>query len=446
MAQEPIFPDRLDFCFVRMSDRSYILILEDMAPPPASNRSIRIVLWGAALVVVILGIYAIRLLSRERVRVMAAQAAYQDLVKASHTNGKVEPVDDFVAHAPVAGQVQEIDVSVGERVRAGQLLLKMDDADALARLASANSALRAAELALSDIEHGGTQDERNTYAADERRAQQQHDQDKAALDALVQLQQKGAASPAEVAVPATSRLQVDNNTLQSIEQHSTQRYGEADRARAQAELADARAKVAAAERAYTSTDIHTPIPGTVYYLPVSEYDYAASGDDLVYVADLNHLRITAYFDEPEIGNLAAGQPVTITWEARPGITWHGHISQAPTTVITYGTRNVGECFIDVDDADGDLQPNANVIVNVTTAQRKHVLTVPHEAVHDLDSQHPYVFLINRNKLVRTPVETGIVNVDLVEITRGLSEGDTVALSATNNRDLSNELEVIPVYR
>jgi HlyD family secretion protein len=318
----------------------------------------------------------------------------------------------------------------------------MDDADALARLASANSALRAAELAASDIEHGGTQDERNTYTSDQSRAQLQRREDAAVLAALEQLQQKGAASPAEITA-ARARVQLDDNTLHSIEQHSTQRYGEADRARAQAQLEDARAAVTAAQLAYASADIRTPISGTVYYLPVSEYDYAATGDDLVYVADLKHLRVTAYFDEPEIGDLAVGQPIDITWEAKPGMTWHGHITLAPTTIISYGTRNVGECFIDVDDADGVLQPNANVNVTVTTAQRMHVLSIPRLALR-FDGAKPYVYRVAHNKLVRTPVQVGTFNLTREEITSGLAEGDIVALSPTTNIDLSNGLQVTPV--
>jgi HlyD family secretion protein len=401
-----------------------------------------------------MALYAVRALTHERISVVAAQVSYQDLVKTTSTNGKVEPMDDFEAHAQVTGQVQEVYVNVGDKVHKGDLLLKMDDADALAKLASANSALRAAELAVSDIEHGGTQDERNTYAADESRAKLQREQDAAALASLQQLQQKGAASPAEIDA-ATARLHLDDNTLHSIEQHSTQRYGEADRARAQAELADARAAVAAAQRAYASVNIRTPIAGTVYYLPVSQYDYVSNNpdnNDLVYVANLKHMRITAYFDEPEIGNLAEGQPVSITWEAKPGVIWHGHISQAPTTVISYGTtRNVGECFIDVDDANGMLQPNANVTVTVTTAQHLHVLSIPREALHD-DGSQPYVFRIVHNKLVRTPVQLGtparpaIVNLTHAEITGGLVEGDTIALRPTTNRELSTGLEVTTIYR
>jgi HlyD family secretion protein len=402
------------------------------------------VIWGAVLVVVILAVFSIRSLTRQRVAVYVAQAAYGDLTKTSATNGKVEPNDDFQAHAQVAGQVEEIYVDVGQKVKPHQLLLKMQDADALASLARANSALQAAQLANHDIEQGGTQDERNTFAADLSRARLQRQKDAASLASLQGLQQKGAASPSEIAA-AQQQLQLDDNSLHSIEQRSTQRYGEADSARAQAQLADARAGVAAAQSNYANTDIRSPIAGTVYYLPVSQYDYVDAGVDLIYVADLSHLRINAYFDEPEIGNLAAGQKVDIVWEAKPGTIWHGHISQAPTTIITYGTRNVGECFVAVDDANGVLQPNANVTITVTTATHYHVLVVPREALHFEDSQF-YVFRVIDDKLKRTPVKVDIVNNNFAEITGGLAENDTVALNATTNSDLADGIEISPIEK
>jgi HlyD family secretion protein len=413
-----------------------------MASNASSNRSTPFVIWGSAFVLLALAVYAVRSLTRERISVGTARVTYQDLEKGASTNGKVEPMDDFQGHAQVAGQVQQLYIHVGDRVKAGQLLLKMDDKYALASLAHADSTLQAAALSASDVQHGGTQDERNTYAADLSRAQLQRQQDAASLVALQQLQKQGAASVGEVSA-AQHRVEVDDTTLRSIEQHSTQRYGDADRARAQAQVADARAGVAAAQSTYASANIRTPVPGTVYYLPVNRFDYVTAGEDLVYVADLSRLRINAYFDEPEIGNLAAGQPVKIVWDSKPGTIWHGHISQAPTTIITYGTRNVGECFIAVDDADGILKPNANVIVTVTTSRHPHVLSIPREALH-FDAGQPYVFRIIGNKLARTAVRTDIVNSNWAEITSGLNDGDIVARTATTNRELSDGLEVTPV--
>jgi HlyD family secretion protein len=413
-----------------------------MASHPETRRATPYILWGSGILAFILIVLAVRSLTRERVGVRTARVSYQDLIRSSPTNGKVEPLEDFQKHAQVSGVVEDVYVGSGENIKAGQLLLKLDDADARARLASAQSALQAAQLAQSDIAHGGSQDERNTYAANLSQAKLQRQQDASSLAALQQLQQKGSASASEVDA-AQHRLLLDDSNIRSIEQHSTQRYGDADRAGAQAKIADAQAGVAAAESGVASSNIRSPISGTVYYLPIAQYDYVNAGDELIDVANLNKLQITAYFDEPEIGNLAVGQPVKIVWDAKPNMVWHGHISIVPTTIITYGTRNVGEAFITIDDAHGDLPPNANVTVTVTTSQHLHVLSVPHEAVHT-DGTQSYVFRVVDGKLVRTNVQVGIVNMVREEIVSGLAEGDIVATSATTNRDLTDGLEVTPV--
>jgi HlyD family secretion protein len=416
-----------------------------MASNPKSSSSTKLVIWGVALIVLVVAVFAVRSLTRQRVAVHIVQVTIGDVISTNSTTGRVEAIHDFQAHAVGAGQVQAIYVGVGEQVKAGQLLLKMDDQYALASLAHAESSLRTAEAQVGDIEHGGTQDERNIFAADLSRAQIQLQQDQATLATRQNLQREGAASAAEVA-EAQRSIELDQNNIHSIEQRSTQRYGQGDRTRAEAEVADAKAAVAAAQSGYNNVDIRSKISGTVYYLPVSQYDYVSTDpdhNDLVYVADLKHLQITGYFDEPEIGSLAAGQPVRIVWDAKPGTTWHGHVTQAPTTIIAYGNRNVGECFITVDDADGVLQPNANVTVYVTTAQDLNVLRIPREALH-FDGAQAYVYRVVSRKLARTLVKSGIINSNWAEVKSGLAEGDTIAGTPVGTRDLSDGLEVTPI--
>ena len=203
---------------------------------------------------------------------------------------------------------------------------------------------------------------------------------------------------------------------------------------------EARANVAAAQNSFGAVDIRAPFAGTVYSLPISQYDFVNAGEALLDVADLRHLEVRAYFDEPEIGQLAVGQSVKIVWDAKPLRSWHGHITQAPTTVISYGTRSVGECLITVDDADGDLLPNTNVTVTVTTQKRSDVLSLPREALHTEGTTN-YVFRIVSNHLVRTNVQVGVVNLTRVEITAGLNAGDTVSLNTMDNSDLADGLRV-----
>jgi HlyD family secretion protein len=355
------------------------------------------------------------------------------------TNGRVEPIEVFQAHAPSPGVVAKIYVDVGQKVKKNELLIKMDDADVASRLATAHASLSSAEATAHDVAQGGSQEERITLEGDLNRAQLQKQQAEKDLAALKQLQQKGAASAGEVAA-AEQRLDAANTTLENVRLRQKDRYSATDRSKVQAQLNDAHAAVAAAESSYAGANIRSPLAGTVYSIPVSQYDFVTAGEDLMDVADLNRIQVRAYFDEPEIGKLSVGQAVKIIWDAKPNQTWHGHISRAPSTVITYGTRNVGECIITVDDAQGDLLPNTNVTVTVTTSQRFNVLSVPREALHT-EGASDFVYRIVQGKLVRTPVKIGAFNLTRVEIMNGLTEKDTVALNATSNRDLSNGLAV-----
>jgi HlyD family secretion protein len=160
------------------------------------------------------------------------------------------------------------------------------------------------------------------------------------------------------------------------------------------------------------------------------------------MADLNHERVRAYFDEPEIGKLAVGQKIQIKWEAKLGRVWNGHIVRVPVTVITYGTRSVGEVLIQIDDADGGLLPDTNVTVTVTTSSEPNALTVPREALHAENSKFfVYKIATDGGSLIRVPVNIGTINLTQVAILSGLQDGDQVATGSTNGQPLQ---EGIPI--
>lgn len=412
---------------------------------PEQKRSITPLFWIIGLVIFVGLVYSIRAFTRETVAVKVAPVTYQTLTSTVPTNGRVEPVDEYQAHAPAPGVVKEIYVNEGDKVKAGQLIVRMDDADIRARVATAQASLSQAELQLSDIEHGGSTQERGEFSATINSTKNEQQAAQANLAAVKALQQKGSASASEVAA-AEARLRAADVAVTNALGHTTTRYGSGDRSNAEARVADARATLQAAQAALAAVDIHTPYAGTVYSIPVSEYDFVHDGDDLMDVADLNKLQVRAYFDEPEIGGLREGQPVTIEWPAKPGKLWHGHVEHVPTTIIAYqNTRNVGECIITVDDARGDLPPNSNVTVTVTEMKRSNVLSIPREALHT-DGARNYVYRIVNGKLQQTPVQLGpLVNLTNAEITGGLTPNEMVVLGpATPGKDLSNGLPVKPV--
>ena len=397
------------------------------------------------LAVVLMIVVFFYMRQRPEVQVRVARVSRQDVTSTIPTNAKVEAIVDFQAHAAAPGTVARLYVHHGEHVRAGQQLLSMESAEAASRVSSAEANLQSSQAALENMQHGGTQDERLAQQADLAAVQNQVQQAQATLATNQKLVAQGAVSANEVAL-AQQQLATAQQHLAQTQKRMQDRYGSVDLSTQRAQVAQARAALSAAQNSYSNVDVHAPFAGTVYSLPVAQYDFVQPGQALINVADLTKLQIRAYFDEPEIGKLAPGQPVAITWEAKPNLIWHGHVKQAPTTVITYGTRNVGECLITVDDARGDLLPNANVTVRVTTARHDNVLSVPREALHTEGSVN-FVYKIVNKKLVRTPVgiaSNAVVNLTRAEITSGLNEGDVVALGATNEVDLSNGLAVKPV--
>jgi HlyD family secretion protein len=270
-------------------------------------------------------------------------------------------------------------------------------------------------------------------------AQTQQQLAAASLASLKKLQAQGAASENEVAA-AQQKLNDANTRISQLTTRRSNRYANDDLTAQQSAVEQARASLAAAENDLANVDIRAPFAGTVFAIPISVYDFVQAGKVLIEVADLSKLQVRAYFDEPEIGKLAIGQPVSIVWDAKPNRVWHGHILQAPTTIIDYGTRNVGECVISVDDNSGELLPNTNVTVKVTTLNLSNVLSLPREALHTEGTSN-FIYKIVSGRLVKTPVRVGVVNLTRVEITGGIESGDTVALGATTEADLSDGLRV-----
>jgi HlyD family secretion protein len=393
----------------------------------------RLWLWIGAAILLVVVFFAARAMTRERTPIHAASVARAELVSTTPTNGIVEPERNYEFHAPLPTTVREILVHEGDKVKAGQLLIKLDDSTALARVATAQSALVSARAGAESIHQGGTLEERQSLASSVTSAKLDLDQKQKDLAALKNLQSTGAASSSEVAA-AQSRVALAQDTLQTYQARQQTRYSSSELERANASVADAQANLNAARDVLEKTSIHAALDGTVYSIPVGRSDFVNEGALLMQMADLSRLRVHAFFDEPEIGLLAVGQKIRVTWDARPGSEWHGHIVTVPSTVITYNTRNVGEVMVAIDDPNGQLLPNTHVTVTVTTSSQPNALTVPRESLHS-ENGKPYVYRVVGGTLVRTPVTIGIINLTQVAIASGLSDGDVVATGSLNGLPL-----------
>ena len=359
------------------------------------------------------------------------------------TNGKVEPLRNFEAHAPISTTVKRLLVKEGDRVKRGQLLVQLDDADIRAKAASAQAQIRAAQADQSALKTGGTQEEVITLNSQLIKARSARETAQRNVEALRRLQQQGAASAGEVR-QAEDTLQRAEADLSLLEQKQKERYSPPEVARIEAQSTEADAAYASAENSLHKSTVLAPFDGVIYSVPVKEGAFVQGGELLLQEANLSNVLVRAFVDEPDVGRLQVGQKVEITWDAVPGRVWNGSVNTVPATVRLRGNRNVGETTCLIDNNDLRLLPNINVGVTIVTAEHNGVLTLQRDALR-MDDSRPYVYRIDDDRLHQQTVSFSLQNLTRVEITSGLSEGDKVALPADEQKPLVDgaKIKIVP---
>lgn len=387
----------------------------------------------AAVVLGVIILAAFMTSSHGEIPVRTETARRETIINTIQTNGKIEPIQNFEAHAPVATTVKKLLVGEGDTVKKGQLLLQLDDSDARAQAARASAQIHSANADLAAVQGGGTHEQVISTTADLVKAHGELNAAQRNLDAMKRLQQSGAASPAEVS-DAETRLQTAQAQVNLQEQKLQSRYSKPEEQRVFAQKIEAESAYQAAKDILDSSNVRAPQDGIVYSLPVRQGQYVNAGDLLLQVANLSRVQVRGFVDEPDIGRLQTGQKVSIEWDAVSGRIWEGKLTHIPTTVVARGTRNVGEIKCEVDNSDGKLLPNTNVNLTILTAHEDNALTVSREAMHQENHIH-FVYQIVDGKLKRTNVDTSVFNLTRIQVVKGLDDGAEVALGSTNGTPL-----------
>jgi HlyD family secretion protein len=339
----------------------------------------------------------------------------------------VEPVAPYTLRARFDGFVSRVLAVEGQTVRPGELLLTLDDTQVRAQLEQARAQLASDENALRAAEAGGRADELARLAGDLRAAEAQRDLLQRQHDALTKLVVERAATQEELETnrAALERANADVEHLRKArEQFDHQAV--LDRERLTLSVGHWRAQVRDYQEKVNSARVVAPASGTLFSLPVRERDFVRTGDLLADVADLRHVRVRAFVDEPEMGGLAPGLPVEVTWDALPGRTWNGRTETVPQQVVARGSRNVGEVLCSISNDQMELKPNTTVDIRIQLDERRNVLALPRAAV-EIVGAHRFVYLVEGERLRRREVKVGISSDIQFEIVEGVQEGELVAL-------------------
>ena len=415
----------------------------------------RIVLY--LLLAAVLAYAGIKLSERKPApKISAVTPVRENLISSISSNGKVEPVAPYVMRAQLDTLVEKVNVSEGQQVKRGQLLMELDIKDAAAQLAGRRAKLLQAQEDLRAARAGGKTDDAAKVVGDLQKAQAERDRLQKNHEALLRLIQQQAATKDELALNDLdlTKAQAEVTRLTAAEQEFD-RSVKLDADRTVLLVDQLKNEVAALEEKVRQGRVVAPADGTVYSLgrndksePLKAGDYVKVGDLLSEMADLHKVRVRAFIDEPDLGGLEENEPVKITWDALPNKTWLGKTEIIPKQVVQRNTRSVGELLCSVNNDKLELLPNTNVNVRINSRERLGVLSVPRGAV-EIEGGRRYVFVVKlsqlgvgKSTLEKREIRVGIADATNYEVVSGLQENELVALPG--DVDLQDGMSVIVV--
>lgn len=312
------------------------------------------------------------------------------------TNGTVEPVNDIEVRARLDGRVVSIP-DPGKAVAAGDEMVGFDAGPVAGQVAAAESDRLAALESLRAAR--ATAAERLDRLSTDRTLQRQ-----GALTRDVLSESERAAQAAAA--------QVDY-----LEQDVPLRVAALDK-----RIAELRAQQAASV-------VRAPFAGTIYKTQAKKGEMVRLGDPLLWLADLEHLRVRANVDQVDLGRVRPGQPVRVTANAFPGRVWTGTVSEVVPNVVVKESRSVSESLARLDPPTDGLVPGMTVDVEIVVAEEPDALQVPADAVQTVGGES-FVYRVDGRRLRRTPVRVGLASVSAVAIAGGLDEGALVVVGPT----------------
>lgn len=381
----------------------------------------------------------------------------------------------------ISGTVDAVRVKIGDRVRAGDILLGIQTTSAPANIIAAQADLVNARLALDNVKKSGLvlaqaqQDLANAMKAvddaqedvtklDYRRAsddlvtktQDQIDLAKKAVSRAEDYFKLVKHRPEGDTVKAQAELNLINartyrddrikmlnwytgkpDIFDAAKYRAALALAQAQQADAQREverlkdgppvgdIAAAQARVDAAQATVNLLTIIAPFDGEVLAIEQNPGDVVSTGDVAISIADRSRLHIDAQVDETDIAGVAVGNPVDITMDAMPGVTIKGTVTlinpvgQTIAGLIKYIVR------VELESVEKDMLMGATADVTIQVSEEKNDLAVPFSAIQS-DKNGEYVTVIEADDSTRrVGVRSGDSVGDLVIVAGDLKAGDRV---------------------
>lgn len=385
-----------------------------------------------------------------RVTAKPMAAAYQPvtveratLSKTISATGKLQAVTSVQVGTQVSGTVAELLADFNDRVKAGQIVARLDPSQLEAQLAQVRANRASAEARVAAAETAVMSADASVQAAkaNAERAQSVLD-DAERQSALSQSLLKEGATPRREAEKAEAAVTQAAAQAQQARAQVAQATAQAQSARSQrdqakAELSQAEASVQLATVNLERAVIRAPIDGVVVARNVDVGQTVAASlqaPTLFLIAnDLTKMQVLADIDEADVGQLGPQSKATFTVDAFPRDTFTGKISQIRLAPVITQNVTTYTAVIDVNNPELKLRPGMTANVTAVVEEANDVLTVPNAALRFkpetvTTERGPAVYKIGDNGvLARVRVRLGMTDGIRTEVISGeLKEGDRIA--------------------
>jgi HlyD family secretion protein len=461
------------------------------------KRKWKILIVVVALVTLGIGVYASTVYSRRGiVTVQTGRVLRQDLASIVTASGEIKPRNYINIGANAQGQLTEILVKEGDRVRKGQLLARIEnvqpEADVTAQRASlasseADSSASEAALKAADENLRTLQAVIDRTRADLERAQVEHKRGQELLkDQLIAQQDFDARKAAYDAAQASLR----ESQMRLVQARAQREQAAAQLAATQKRVAQVRAMLTRFNDVLRKHDSYAPLDGVVTNLPVRVGETVVPGIQnspaatIMTIADMSLITAEVKVDETDIVNVKLSQTADITIDAIPNKTFKGHVIEIGNTAILRSTGVAAsqsaissqeakdfKVVIALDNPPDEIRPGLSCTSKVTTATRQKTLTIPIQAltVRQKGQLEPKpkgrntaqaaakpdpavekarkeeiqgVFVISGGKAQFKKVETGITGATDIEVVKGVNEGEEIVTGSYQViRTLNNEAQI-----
>ncbi len=379
---------------------------------------------GIAMVLVVLAGAAIY--QGGVVDVDAAAVAPGAITRTVEDTAVVQAENEALLYAQQNGSVAAVEVQVGQDVKAGQMIVRLQNQDLEIQATQTESQI------------GQTQSGFDAASAALGRISIQLGEARRSLERVQSLLQSGAASQSdyEQALASVQVLETTEKELLSAQQA------------AQLQLSGLKSTLAEVQKKKAQLTIIAPRTGKILSLDVKQGQNVMPGQLLASIASSHKLELKAHILSDDLAEVAAGQAVEISAPVLGSQVLNGTVTQIyPRAEERQSALGVIQRRVPVMislDATGNLQPGFEVRIAIQTKQESDVLTVPRQSVRTTSGGSKEVLLIQGNRVVIQPVETGLSDSSHIAILSGLSAGDIIVKDAS--KDIPAGSRVNPILK